>query len=210
MKKLSVLFIVILVTLTSCAKNSGISETIKPQNESTPDGYLANYIDEFTGYTYMGEIEKTFSDRHFKLESIPTNTPQDIVVKNHYYDISGDFNKLAELYCDDEALQISVANIKKNFNEGVYIKEYVVKNLITLKKDDVEKLDTATRNLLQKDIEKYDFSYFTIVKAEISMTHSEKALELGPQLGNGDYTNYYLCGKVNGQTEWKIYGFYWG
>ncbi len=41
------------------------------------------------------------------------------------------------------------------------------------------------------------------------MALSQKALSRGPQLGDGDNTRSFLCGKNNDVNEWKIYEVYW-
>lgn len=89
------------------------------------------------------------------------------------------------------------------------MKEYVIHGFSTWSKEDFQNADYDFMHILKKDILKYQFTTFSMVQADISMTWSEAALERGPQLGNGTYSRLFLCGKISDDDSWKIYGIYW-
>jgi hypothetical protein len=41
----------------------------------------------------------------FKLEVLPQNTPEELVAYDYYYDIAGEFEKLSNIYGENEALK---------------------------------------------------------------------------------------------------------
>src|SRR5665647_2821676 len=84
------------------------------------------------------EPKSIFDDRHFKLDVLPQNIPEELVANNYYYNIAGEFEKLSNIYGENEALKISARNTRNNFQEKVYIKEFVVKNLSVVKKDELK------------------------------------------------------------------------
>lgn len=48
---------------------------------------------------------------------------------------------------------------------------------------------------------------YVVAQAEISLAWSESVLKQGPQLGDGEYTRVFLCGR-NAEEEWRIYKIY--
>lgn len=206
MKMIFVLVTISLLFFTGCTKEKEESNIIDVSKNM--DNYLDSYVEIFPEYQFKGEREATFGDRHFSLEVLPQNIPEALVTKDYYYDIAGEFEKLAGICGENDSLKISAINTKKQFYEGTYIKEYIIKELTVVKKNEIPSLPSLTFSL-KEDVEKYGLAEFTVIKAKISMTHSEKSFNQGPQLGDGDYTRLFLCGQKKGIDAWKIYEVYW-
>ena len=171
--------------------------------------YWDSYVESFPNYNFEGVSEATFDDRYFRLEVMPQNIPEELVANDYYYNIAGEFEKLSNIYGENEALKISASNTRKNFQEKVYIKEFVIKNLSVAKRDELKTTKSPMISSLKDYIEKYSLTEFTIIRVEVSMTYSQEAINRGPQLGEGTYVRSFLCGKGNDEKEWKIYEVYW-
>ncbi len=181
-------------------------EALKTEDQEVS---LENYVEDFPDYELTEELDVTVGDRHFEAEEVPENIVEELIFHDYYYNIQGEFDKLLELYGENEALKISASNTKKRFDEGAYMKEYVIHGLSTWSKEVFQNADYDFMHILKRDILKYQFTSFSMVQADISMTWSEAALERGPQLGNGEYIRLFLCGKVSDDDSWKIYEIYW-
>lgn len=173
--------------------------TAKPEIDNTDNTEIE------TPYKYSGETQTQVNDRSFTLEDIPEIYPEELVVYNYYYDIVGEYDKLGDLYGENEALKISADNEKKNFAEGIYVKEYVIHDVAPMAEDE---LDEMLAKQIASDIEKYTLSESLIIKADIDLVWAETAE--APQIGNGRYPRIYLCGRQSVEDDWKIYECYWG
>ena len=60
---------------------------------------------------------------------------------------------------------------------------------------------------VQKIAEQYNLVEYEIVNIDFTMAHSEAALEMGPQYGNGTYNRSFIVGKAKGDEHYKIYDF---
>ncbi|NCC15081.1 MAG: hypothetical protein EOM28_01825 [Clostridia bacterium] len=168
-----------------------------------------NYVEDFSAYDFTREMNATVNDRHFEAEEAPENVVEELVFDHYYYDIKGEFDQFADIYGEIEALKISARNTKKKFEEGAYIKEYIIHSLSTWSKEEFQNSDYVEIHILKDDVLKYQLSSFAIVQVDISMALSQAALERGPQLGDGEYTRGFLCGKKTDDDIWKIYNIYW-
>lgn len=185
------------------------------QSPRVLDGvFLGSYAGEVPAYQYDGKSDVTYGDRHFKLEDLPENAAEGLVALYYRYDISGAYDKLGELIGETPGLQISVDNTRESAEEGVYMREYVLHALDTLTREEVAAADYDTQgfdlDILQRQMPECALAEFVLVRADVSMAWSEKALERGPQIGDGRYTRYYLCGREAGGDDWKIYEVIWG
>jgi hypothetical protein len=178
-------------------------------SETTPKAqidYLEHYTERFTEkYKYTGVINETYNDRHFKLEDTPENFAEELASNFYYYNISGKYDKLYDIYGEDERLKLMAINEKMSFEKGDYIKEYVVHSLSTLTKESFKNASTYYFKKALVDLEKFKLTDITVIKAEISMAWSEKALSGGPQLKDGRYVRFFLCGKASVSDSWKVY-----
>ena len=200
MKKIHKLMSCLLVgiLLTACAPASTEEPPISTDNDTKIDH-------EDKAYEYSGETQAQVNNRIFTLEDIPESIPEELVVNSYYFNIVGEYDKLKELYGNNEALQISADNEKKNFEDGQYVREYTIHTLDTLHENDV--LDTLY-NQLAIDIEKYELHETVIIKADIDLIWPDTVI--GAQLPSGEYVRLFLCGKKNSEDSWKIYEVYWG
>ncbi len=165
------------------------------------------YIETFPAYEYTGSKNATFADRHFELKDAPQNIPEELVTLNFYYDISGEYDKLYDL-CGSEWLQTSATNTEKSFKEGQYTQEYIVRQLSTLSLDEFLDRNSGILVMTKRDVNLNSLTEYTLVRADHTFTTSPEMKEQA-QLSDGDYTFYYLCGKSQQDSNWKIYEVYW-
>lgn len=215
MKQVSrvIIFVLFISLLTACSPKIG-KENL-PDKDRAEQGvqkqtnFWDNYVETFEEYEFLGETDATFEDRHFALEDTPENSLEELVVNRYYYDISGEYEKHLNLVGDNKALKICIENEEEAFQEGNYMEEYIIHRLSTWSKADLKEMDAVFYEMVAENVGEYQLSEFAIVQADLSMVHSKKSLELGPQLGNGDYIRGFLCGKQNENDQWKMYEIYW-
>jgi hypothetical protein len=172
---------------------------------NSPDQW-PGYVETFDAYEYKGVIEASNANQHFLLEDKPLNKPEELVALNYYYTIIGEFDKLYDL-CDSESMQISAVNTEKNFNDGRYMQEYVIRQLSTLPLEEFVDRDSQILEMTKRDVEQNKLTEYTFVRYDFTMI-SPPGQEASAQLSDGEYTFYFLCGK-NLADEWKLYECYW-
>lgn len=181
-------------------------ETFTAETLSMPSQWRG-YIETFPTYDYTGSKNATFADRHFELKDAPKNIPEELVTLNFYYDISGEYDKLYDL-CGSESMQISAANTEKNVKEGQYTQEYIVRQLSTLPLDEFLDRNSGILEITKRDVNLNSLTEYTLVRADHTFT-TPPEMQGQAQLSDGDYTFYYLCGKSQQNSNWKIYEVYW-
>lgn len=159
-------------------------------------------------YIYSGETIFNLDDRSFILEDIPKSIEEETVVKDFLYTISGDFDLKSNILADIVPHQISIESQKKNLNEGVYIKSFEIHKITTLTK---EKYNDKENSLYyygwEEAVDKYNLSEYEIINVTYSQKFSSKAIELGPQIGDGTYSRSFIVGRRNKKDSYKIYDF---
>ncbi len=194
MKRILILIAVIItsISLIACTQNGEPKET----------------------YTYSGETEINVGDRIFKLEDMPKNMAEEIVVNSFLYSITANFNGMSDILSKIEAHKISIKNEEKNFNEGLYIKSYTIHKITSLSEDeyDQERLDNDEANPLyyyewQRIVEKYNLKEYEVITVNFTQVHSDKSIESGPQWGDGTYERSFIVGKAPNDNNYKIYDF---
>jgi hypothetical protein len=165
------------------------------------------YIETFPTYVYTGIKDANFADRHFELKDAPQNIPEELVTLNFYYDISGEYDKMYDL-CGSESMQISATNTEDNFKDGQYTQEYIVRQLSTLPLDEFLDRNSGILEMTKRDVTQNSLTEYTLVRADHTFTISPKMKDQA-QLSDGDYTFYYLCGKSQKDSNWKLYEVYW-
>jgi hypothetical protein len=125
-------------------------ETYTAETLSMPSQWRG-YVETFPAYEYTGTKNATFADRHFELQDAPQNIPEELVTLNFYYDISGEYDKLYDL-CGSESLQISATNTEKNFKDGQYTQEFIVRQLSTLPLDEFLNRDSGILEMTKSDV----------------------------------------------------------
>lgn len=201
------------IVLTGCAARSPVSS-----EPPTPEGvdYAAeeHYVEAFgEGYTYTGEREAVFEDRHFLLEDLPENEAEELAALHYYDTIAGEWERLEER-CGEEALQISARNTAKSFEEGSYIREYLIHDLAVMTQEELCQISEGDLSEFYREkawerAEAFSLETFTVVKVDLTWAYSEEALARGPQLPEGRYQRGLLCGKQNAEDDWSIYDIYW-
>lgn len=226
MKKTVLISLLILIfSLAACTQDSTKTNSASTGSSSTSEtpvidhngetrlqdqiDYLEGYTEGFPVYEFSGDVDITFTDRHFELQDPPENIAEELVANTYYYNISCQFDELYNIYVDNDYMKILVNNTKLNFEDGVYIKDFVIHSLSTLTKEELLNLSfDFVDSLLQDDVAKFKLTHLTVIQADVSMAWSEKALEYGPQIGDGRYYDFYLCGKDSDSDFWKIYEIY--
>ncbi len=159
----------------------------------------------------VGEEELVFEDRVFVCEDKVQNELEQLVYYDYYFNSNGSDNSYAKLkdLMGSESLQISVQNQQKQFKEGIYMSEYRIHELETLSQDTVLKASDSTKDYILKIQEKCDLAEWAIVKTDVSWKHNPRSLEHA-QLGDGRYTRYYIVGKAQVDSDFKMYEVVWG
>jgi len=173
---------------------------------NTPSQWTG-YIETFPEYVYAGTKNATFADRHFELKDAPQNISEELVALNFYYNISGEYDKLYDL-AGSESMQISATNTENNFKNGQYTQEYIVRQLSTLSLDEFVEKDPSILEIIKRDIRANKLIEYTCVKADHTFM-TPPWLQGQAQCPDGDYTFYYLCGKSQQDSNWKLYEVYW-
>lgn len=165
-------------------------------------------------YIYNGETEVNVDGRTFKLEDMPKNIAEEIVVNNFLYSTVADFDNMSDILADIESHRISIENEEKNFNDGLYIKSYTIHEISTLSENEYnqEKLENGEQNPLYyydwtKIVEKYNLKEYEIINVNFTQVHSEESIKLGPQWGDGTYNRSFIVGKSSNDNNYKIYDF---
>lgn len=142
---------------TAIKEEEPIMETQELQEitQEEEEKALENYATEFPDYEFKGILDETVGDRHFAAEVTPANIVEDLVFHDYYYDIKGEYDKLSEIYGDNEALIISASNEKKTFYEGAYMQEYIIHSLSTWTKGDFKSSEYIEKHIIVRDILKY-------------------------------------------------------
>lgn len=165
-------------------------------------------------YDYNGKTDFTVDGRSFKLEDLPENIAEEIVVNNFLYSITADFENMSNIVADIEPHNISIENSEKNFNDGIYMKSYIIHEVSTLSEEEYRERETENGEQnpiyyygMQKVIEKYNLIEYKIINVNFTQTHSERSNELVPQWGDGTYYRNFIVGKSPNDSSYKIYDF---
>ncbi len=222
---------ILVLTMTACSSNNKDVEHLNQdtqeqgnkvteinqtelvgENEEkiSDEDFFKSYVMDFPSYQYEGKTEVIFNDRVFILEDIPENIVEELAVNNFYLDIAGEYEALAEMMGENEALTISVENEKKHFEEGIYTDKNIIHEVSILEPEDFEGKIDYFMNSLKSYIDTYDLKEYSVARVDVSWEYSEAALEKGPQLGEGRYERLYLFGKKDPASVWKMYEVYWG
>ncbi len=202
---LSILGLSFLLMLSACASKIPEEDWVSSEELSSSK---TSYIENFPVYTYPGKKEVLVEERQFSLFDIPENPAEALVADHYLYLITGDFDQLEQLYGENEALTISLENEQQNFQEGIYIQKYLIQEISTLSQEEFQSLFSDS---LQAEIDQWKLSEMVMVKAVIDLTWSEKGLAQIPQIGDGQYDRFFLCGKhAENSNDWKIFEIYSG
>ncbi len=167
-----------------------------------------------SNYSYFGETDMELDGRSFLLEDIPESVPEEIVVLDFYFTITGDFDMKHIILAPIESHLISINAEQERFDDGLYIKSYTIHNIETLTEEQYANPENAdgTTNLLYYStvaahVEEFALTDYSVVCIVFSMELSDEALAAGPQYGEGTFQRCYLVGKTAEDDTFKIYDF---
>lgn len=198
--------------LVSCQQEQTAGET------NPSDTFFDHYQSEFPAYEYSGAQTFSFEDRILVWEDAPENMVEQIVVDSYRLEASFDFDALYELM-GGTSLQTSTKSEEKNAKEGLYFTRQVIHSVDVLSQSefDADGAYFKTAELandyiaeLNRTVEEYALVEYSVVYVDLSWEWSEKALELGTQLGDGRYERLFLLGRSAENERWKIYELFWG
>jgi len=200
----------------------------EPEQPQTPveenaDGdkhsdFFDGYQSDFNGYQYTGQTSFSFDDRGLTLWDVPENLVEELLFSNYYFAAAFEFDGLMAIQ-GDESLKIGAQNEEKNARDGIYFTDVTIHTLDVLSEEDFapggsyfadENQVRLFVDELSELVQEHGLKQYAVVYADLSWQWSEKALELGPQLGDGRYERLYLAGKVSEDANWLLYECFWG
>jgi len=165
-------------------------------------------------YTYGGVRETAVDGRTFQLEDIPESPAEETLSNNFLYAITGEFDKMNNILADIDSHNISIENEKKAFKEGEYVESYIIHEISTLTKDEFSQKKTTSgeTNELYYDnwehiVDTYALEHFEVIRVNLTIVRSEKALNSNPQWDDGTYSRSFIVGKSATEKQYKIYDF---
>lgn len=192
--------------------NSNLVHNENENNDIVSDKeILSKYVDVSNLPIFDLDInnKSQFDDRTISIEDSIDNELEYTVYQLYYNETLGDYKKVMELIGEDEGFKIAMQNGEKNFEDGIYMKEYVIHELSVLDKNDIKEISNYSKIEIKDKIDKLNLEQYAIVMADLSFKHNEKSLSLSPQLGDGRYIRYYILGKTSESDNFKIYNVYW-
>lgn len=192
--------------------NSNLVHNENENNDIVSDKeILSKYVDVSNLPIFDLDINNKiqFDDRTISIEDSIDNELEYTVYQLYYNETLGDYKKVMELIGEDEGFKIAMQNGEKNFEDGIYMKEYVIHELSVLDKNDMKEISNYSKIEIKDKIDKLNLEQYAIVMADLSFKHNEKSLSLSPQLGDGRYIRYYILGKTSESDNFKIYDVYW-
>lgn len=187
-------------------------------DQSVIESFFDHYQSEFPDYEYSGAQTFSSEDRTLVWEDAPENIVEQIVADSYRLEASFDFDALYELM-GGTSLQTSTKNEKKSAKEGLYFTRQVIHSVDVLSQSEFDaggayfktaEMANGFTAELSRTVEEYALTEYTVVYVDLSWEWSEKALELGPQLGDGRYERLFLLGRSAENEGWKIYELFWG
>ncbi|HZK02117.1 MAG TPA: hypothetical protein VFC96_04555 [Anaerovoracaceae bacterium] len=160
-------------------------------------------------YYFPGETEVISDDRSFFLEDLPKSEAEEIVVLDFLYTITADFDSKYNILADIEPHKISIENQKKQFDRGVYTKNITVHQISTLSEKEYGDRDNTLLYYYGWDIriKEHGLSSYDIVNVIYSVSLTKKALDLGPQWGEGTWCRSFIVGRTSNSDYYRIYDF---
>lgn len=176
------------------------------------DVLLEKYVDVAALPALDIDIEEryVFDDRLLLMEDSVDNELERVVFEYYHAKSSARFDRLMALLGGDESLQITAKNEQKNFDEGIYMSEYILHGLESLPAEAVKGASEHVRDDIALKIAEQELVSYALVSVDHSFKHNELSASMGPQLTDGRYTWYWLLGKAATDTGYKLCALYWG
>ena len=176
---------------------------IIPATEMYEDKHLTT--DE--QYEFIGETDLMVDERIFRLEDIPKNIPEEIIIKDFFYTITAEFNKKNDILANIDSLINSIENEKRNFIEGIYIKSYIIHRITTLTEEQYGKESISFNPLFywgwQQRINEFGLTEYKIVNVDFTVIFSHS----GSQWGDGRHSRSFIVGKNSKDITYRIYDY---
>lgn len=159
---------------------------------------------------FMEKMELIVDERIFILEDAPKNIMEEIVVRYFLYSITAEFDKKYDTYVNTKDYVNYIESEKRDFEEGIFIKSYIIHKITTLTEDqyNYERTDLGERNPLfywgwEQRINEFELIDYQIVNVDFSIVHSS----WGSQYGDGTFNRSFIVGKKYGENTYRIYAF---
>ena len=170
--------------------------------------FAERYVDERALPILDLHIENPFKadDRVLILDDSIENSAELTVYEYYQNQISGSYDNMKEKIIG-EALLNATDNEEGNFKEGIYWEKVVLDEIEHVDTDDLEEISDGNKQSILNTLDELKIEQFAIVEAELIIKLNKKSLSMGPQVGDGEITRYYLLGKAD--NEFKIIEVYW-
>ena len=166
-------------------------------------------IDQLEPREGIGNEELVYEDRLFVCEDNVQNELEHLGYLNYQLDSAGDYDSKYEIWMENETGLISMRNEKKAFEEGLYMSEYRIHELETLSLEAVLNASDSTKTYILEQSEKYNLVEVAVVKVDVSWVHNPRSLDRHPQFGNGRYIRYYVVGRPQADSDFKLCEVFW-
>lgn len=209
------LFTLIVLVIFSCI--GLVSCQQEGEEAAQPEGFFAGYRDDFEAEAYKGVRTFTNEDRTLIYEDGPENVVESLVAYLYYCENLVAYDELLK-HVGEGSFRLATQNAAEQADE-LYFDTVILHTLDTLSKDDFapggayfadEKTAQRFVDELTAFVGENALTEYTVVYVDLSWLWSERALDMGPQLGNGRYERLYLVGKTAQDEGWKLYECFWG
>ena len=140
--------------------------------------------------------------RHVKYENMPSDEAQLAAAWDFKYMGLAQFDMCPRLFHQDQPDSLNFEQNRQDYEEGRYIREYIVHSFETL--PTVEYGDRKT--YYDEKARSCGYKEYQVVRVHFSQKWSDKALERAPQWGDGEFTRDFAVGKETGlKSKWKIF-----
>lgn len=154
------------------------------------------------------ELKLTNGTRFFKSKVAPKSDYEKVVLDTFKVQINDNYDKLKDLYIDDEKFNYWGKVYKEHLEEGLYAEEINVHKLKTLSESEYYDNNSALNNYDYMDrLKKYNPYKFEIVEINYTIKLTDKFNKIA-QFPNGNYTECFIMVKKNKNSEWRIFDLY--
>ncbi len=172
------------------------------------DKVFKNYVNErkLPRLDVQFDRQSVFDDRTLIVDDSIENEVEHLIYDFYLKTVSGDYEKIYDRI-GGEVLKGAVEAEEENFRNGIYFSRIVLDDIDIVDRDDVQ---GHFREQVAKDVAGFELYDFAVVEVDKTVKHNEKALSMGPQVGDGELERYYLVGRKDKRDGFRIYELYWG
>lgn len=148
-------------------------------------------------YTVEGQ-----ASRHVKFEMMPSDDAQRAAAWYFKYMGLGQYEMCKRLFPEEQLEALNFEQNQLDAQDGRYIEEFIVQEFKTLTPDEYG----VFKETYDSMAEKYGYEEYRVIRVHFSQKWTEKALEAGPQWGDGVYVRDFVVGKPSGYGKgWRIF-----